>query len=806
MESIENAVKNPVKRKVRRIILRALIIIFIIALLPVLLVQIPAVQTAVVNKISRSISEKLDVDLKIESVSLSLFSNKVSLHGIFVEDPLKDTLLYVGRLRANVTQLPLFGKQLKVGHIELSDGIFSLTSNADGVNITQILQRIKKKTAEKDSATGNTFAMTTTSLSMTNFRYNMSLHGAETPETYPEGIIYKNMSVAGISIEADRIMLNRDTISFRVKQLSLNERSGFILQNLSVDTGYVYFGKGVELKNVNIEDPYSTVKMKRFSMMYNGKEEFKDFVNKVVLSGDFHDSQVAFKTIGYFAPVLGHIPLTAKVNGWVFGPVANLKSNNLHVEAMHGTSLDGRFSITGLPDIESTIIYADLHHLSTVRTDVVTALSGITGKNFETVNNSFSEINNLNFSGTFTGLVNDFVANGKLSGDFGSIVMDLLFKMHPDKLTSFTGSLAATHLNLKSILKSELFETADFNFMLDGRLQNNRPSNISGNGVIFSLGMNGYNYENIKLSGKLKDKEFDGNVDSPDQNVNFTFDGKINLDGTHDDPTPVFDFKAEVKHIDLAKLNINKRDSISQFSGKINANFKASGIFDYTGELAIVDGKYKDRLGNITLGDITLSSVNKAGKDSIQLKSDFVDINYAGKDDLDGFLLKLKTLLLIHMPALDSGDTAENLPDTVDPNKPYSLKITSKKSRGVSRIFLPGLSIAENTKLNVDAGNNLKIKLESDRIAFNEHCVENFTLTTKTENDSLHANIQADLAQIAGLRLQNLNVSNAIHNNQINSHIAFSDTASRQSAGKLNISARLADKDSAELASINIHQ
>jgi hypothetical protein len=779
-----------------------LLILFIVALLPVVLVQIPAVQTAVVNKVTKSLSEKLDVDLKVESVSLSIFSNKVSLHGIYVEDPLKDTLLYVGRLRASLTQLPLFGRQLKVGHLELSDGIFSLVSDSVGVNITQVLSRIKKKTEVKDSTKASPFTMSTTSFTMKNFRYNMSLLGAETMETNPEGIIYKNMSVSGIYIEADRIDLKKDTISFRLKKLALNERSGFSLKGLSVDTGYVYFGNGIELKNLELEDDYSIVKMKHFSMAYNGKEEFKDFVNKVVLTGDFYDSEIAFKTIGFFAPVLGHIPLKAKVNGLVFGPVANIKSNNLHVESMQGTALDGRFSITGLPDIESTIIYADLHRLTTVRNDVITALSGITGKNFDAVNNTFSEINKLDFSGTFTGLVNDFVANGRLSGDFGSIGMDLLFKMYSDQSTSFTGSLAATELNLNTILKSDFFGMSDFNFMLDGRLQNNRATDISGEGVIFSLGMNGYNYENIKLSGRLKDKEFDGNIDSPDANVNFAFDGKINLDGTKDDPTPVFDFKAELKHVDLSKLNFNKRDSISQFSGKINANFKASGIFDYMGELSIVNGKYRDNIGDINLGNITLTSSNKAGKDTLSLKSDFVNVDYSGQDDLNGFISKLKDLFdrYLHVFNSDpSGTVAEQ-------NNLYRLEVLIKKSRGVSRIFMPDLFIAENTKLNIDAGDSLKIKLVSDKISLGENYIDKLVFDGKTSGDSLLANLNADFAKIAGLGLQKLSATNSIHNKLLKSRIAFSDTAVRQSSGDVNISTRFADNDSVQFAEIDIHK
>ena len=115
MENTGRIRKVPVKRRWRRILLRSLSILFVLALSPVVLVQIPAIQTAVVHKVTESLSQKLGVEIKVESVGLSLFSGKVSLRGIYVEDPLKDTLLYVGRLRAGVTQLPLFGKQLAVG-------------------------------------------------------------------------------------------------------------------------------------------------------------------------------------------------------------------------------------------------------------------------------------------------------------------------------------------------------------------------------------------------------------------------------------------------------------------------------------------------------------------------------------------------------------------------------------------------------------------------------------------------------------------------------------------------------------------
>ena len=107
-----------------------------------LLLEIPQVQNFVVQKATAVISHRLGTTVSIDRVDLGLFS-KVRVEGFYVEDYARDTLFYVGRLDAYVTNLGLLGGGVELGHGTLSDVKLYLRQMPDGdMNIRQIVSRI----------------------------------------------------------------------------------------------------------------------------------------------------------------------------------------------------------------------------------------------------------------------------------------------------------------------------------------------------------------------------------------------------------------------------------------------------------------------------------------------------------------------------------------------------------------------------------------------------------------------------------------------------------------------------------------
>ncbi|MDR3247070.1 MAG: hypothetical protein LBT50_11655, partial [Prevotellaceae bacterium] len=209
---------KPKQNRWKRIVPLICIILLIILILPPIIISIPAVQTFTVGQISNRLSKQLKTEISIKSVNISLI-NRVRLNGIYVEDINKDTLLYVAHLDANIGNLPLNGKPLTLSKIKLTDGIFRLKSDSTGTNITNIIKNLKNPEIDKEEkkdTVANQMRINVKALELKNFRYTMYLNDAPAEDEQPDGIIYKNMSVSNINLDADRIAIKNDSLTFRV--------------------------------------------------------------------------------------------------------------------------------------------------------------------------------------------------------------------------------------------------------------------------------------------------------------------------------------------------------------------------------------------------------------------------------------------------------------------------------------------------------------------------------------------------------------------------------------------------------------
>ncbi|MDR1584224.1 MAG: translocation/assembly module TamB [Prevotellaceae bacterium] len=773
---------KPKKKKWKRLISRILIILLIILILPPMIVSVPFVQTTIVGQISDKLSKQLQTVINVESVNISFF-NRLRINGIYVEDLNKDTLMYVSRLDAVIGNLPLNGRPLTLNKLRLSNGIFCLRSDSTGTNITKIIKKLKNQDENENDIDENedeslediivnTFRVRTKSLELSNFRYIMHLDEAPTEEEQPKGIIYKNMSISNINLDADRITIKNDSLTFRVNGFSFKERSGLNMQQLTADTGIIHFGKEITLREFRIIDDLSNVRMKKLSLLYNGGKDFSDFVNKVNFVVDIYDSYIDFGTLGYFAPALNQISMTANFNGQITGHVADLRSDNFNLETLENTHIDGRFSIFGLPDIENTMIFVDLKHLDTHPKDITTIVESITNKKFA-AEKTLKEFGNIHFNGTYTGLVNDFVSYGYLESNLGVLEVDILFKNQANS-TKFTGELATTDFNVGQLIHSPLIGQAGFNIVVNGAILNGK-NDIFGKGNVSLLEFNDYKYQNIELEGRLVNQSFDGKVKVSEPNLDLSFNGNIDLAG--DEGIPIFKFDANLKHTDLVKLNFNKRDSVSIINNaNISANFMASSILNYVGELIIDSLLYADNHGNIDLGKVKLSSYNSENRNFLELKSGFIDAEYFGPNDLESFVEQLQYIIQSHVPEL----FPKTKLNPVKPDVNYNFNMQIKDAKNIARIIIPSLHIEKGSILNAEIDTNSKINIEltSGKISYDNNQISDLKLLCNNNFDSLAINLSGNLITPL-VAINNFNLNNSVFHDKILTHFLFTDTINK---------------------------
>lgn len=88
-------------------------------------IQLPPVQTWLVSQVTGRLSKTLHTTISVRHVDFSLF-NKMILEGTLVEDARKDTLLYAGAVKVNITDWWFFRDKAELQYISLEDATVKL--------------------------------------------------------------------------------------------------------------------------------------------------------------------------------------------------------------------------------------------------------------------------------------------------------------------------------------------------------------------------------------------------------------------------------------------------------------------------------------------------------------------------------------------------------------------------------------------------------------------------------------------------------------------------------------------------------
>jgi hypothetical protein len=90
-----------------------------------LLIQLPPVQTWLVGQVTGKLSKNLHTTIRVQHVDFSLF-NKMILEGTLVEDQHRDTILYAGAVKVNITDWFFFKDKAELQYIGIEDATIKL--------------------------------------------------------------------------------------------------------------------------------------------------------------------------------------------------------------------------------------------------------------------------------------------------------------------------------------------------------------------------------------------------------------------------------------------------------------------------------------------------------------------------------------------------------------------------------------------------------------------------------------------------------------------------------------------------------
>lgn len=756
-----------------------------------ILLQIDVVQNFVVDRASKFLSQKAGVEVSIGGVELDFFS-KAILQEVYVGDNRGDTMIYVKDLSVNIDGINFFTGQISLGSVTLSQGDCFLYRDSSGMmNIQRFFAALRSKDPKPSTMD---FKLTAKELNLVDFHFKM-LYSDAKPQSH--GVNYQDMDVSEIYLQARHIdVLNYDA-KLAIELLTCREKSGFYLKHLKSKTVRVN-EKGLCFGDLSLLTTRSDVQCPRLDMLYDSWYAYLDFIHKVTFDVEIAPSRVAYSTIASFTSRPTDIKSSLELSGWMKGTIADMRGQI--VQGHTGkTELDATFSITGLPNIKNTHFDIEISSLRTVSGDVQDIFADITGGSLGAVAAILDRSGDISLSGNFKGFLSDFQTNAALSTNAGTILGQLQLVSTPQSKEQpwkvrFIGQTSTIGFDAGKALGVRRLGSVVFDAGVDAVIDQS-GMNLNTKANLSRAVWDGMGFSDVIMDGNFSGHKFTGAVESQDQNLNFSTRGEFDFSGKE----PNYNFELDLRKANLVALRINKRDSVSTLSAKLQAHASGTNLDNANGWALIDSILYINHIDTVRTGAVNMVSVNTPDSKVFRLSSDFADIELVGRNSYDDMFKYLAKTLSRYIPSIKKagGDLPQLMAENgassqanksglemlggsaEQDNGYYMLRLDVKRANNVAAIFLPGLRVARGTNLIFYFNpylDQFNLNLSSNFIEMQNILVENIALNSRNHQDSVSVFMTTDYLGVGSLDLPNFSIIGGIKNNVISLGAKFKDS------------------------------
>ncbi|WP_112379121.1 translocation/assembly module TamB domain-containing protein [Flagellimonas maritima] len=548
----------------------------------------PVVQTKLAKSATDSLNEKYGTNIQIDRLSLSLFNLNTGLKGIYVEDYKKDTLFYIQKLSTSILNLRnMVDGVLRFGDIEV-DGLFFNLKTYKGDNDTNLDVFVAKLDDGKPRAPGTPpFFMSSDEIKISGGKFKLSDENLKKEET---------LNFSELEINATDFQILGPEVTLSIENLALQSNRGIRINDFSTD--FKYTKQQMRFDSLRIKTVESNLKG---DLVFNyNREDFADFANQVNIVADFKESSVALNEINTLYDEFGtdkEVVFSANIRG----VLNRLQFKELFLQS-ENTGIRGDFQFDNLFSQEAPFIMrADIGNITSSYYQLRSILPNIIGKNIPSTIQKLGEFT-IRGDAEITETSLDVQIN--LNTAIGSSYTDLqMTNIQTVDNASYRGFISLIDFDLGNFVQYGQLGLATLDVNVEGKGFIAEYLNTEVIGEVYKLEFNNYEYNDLKVSGVLKEKLFDGSLVSKDENFQFDFKGLADFGENSNN----FNFIASVDYADLKKLNFIN-DSVSVFKGDLNMDIEGSTLDNTTGQIRFSNTAYQNINQTYYFDDFVISS------------------------------------------------------------------------------------------------------------------------------------------------------------------------------------------------------
>jgi hypothetical protein len=677
-------------------------------------------------------TDELDIaKMKFKLDELLLENTKVRVVQFFAPPPSQDTaeatLPYIGfnNLAIKNTELTYISIQdtidtrARIGHFAIGSSEVDLSSqniNIESISLLQSDIRLQMPAPTvADTSTGKSGADSAIAFNWPQWQIelddllmdenNITFTQGSKPAPYGQ-FSPSHIGLSNLHIELKKVFLKNKQAGLQLEHLALSERSGFTLQKLALE--FLADNQTINVKNLHLATAHSEMNA-QLSLAFPSIDSLIAHPQKHARFGvAFGQTSLSIKDAYYFADSLRYDSLLQNtedyplhLSGSASGSYSNIAINNFKANWLSGTLLMLNGKVTDIQDSTRLSVNFDELNLNTTANDLGLLLQR---KNPEESLPAYVKLQS-NIKGNARKIVTRLdlsTSDGYVN--FDGTLLNLL------QTPSYKGTLKADTLKVGKFAQNPSLQPVSLTLDFDGR--GNTLNNLVANARINfrQLLYNDYNYQNLKLTASVKEKNAQADISFTDENLDFD----LNLEALLDTLNTTANLSLNLRGADLKDLNLQPNPM--KVAANVNASFNGNAD-DFSSKLTVKKGIVVLQDQSYRLDSVFASLTNAPNRTDLRVNSEIISGSLKGNTSLQNLLSSLQS----YQKQMMSSDST--LADTAYKNLDMSANFIVVNSPIISEVFLPELERLDTVRLSMafkPSADILKINLNAPGIDYGE--------------------------------------------------------------------------------------
>jgi hypothetical protein len=753
------------------------------------------VQTWLVNRFLARVEKKYEGRLTVGKV-LIRWPHRLEFDDLLILDPLNDTLFYSPSIRLSVNKLDLDRNHLNFGRVVIENPVIQLRQLPSGQMNYELLLEAMKSTDSTGSSKPFSLAANQFILRKGAFQYRKfgSLNK-------PGMVNWDDLFLKDIEIAIKHFELDGSTVNAGIDLISFTEQSGFALNKLTADL--VIDSTGIHTRNMVLLTGNSRIESARAQAtdIWNQQVSMDKIRLDVVLGRNTYLSPVDFNLL---SGINTGLTTPFEISGLFNGSPTNARLLNASLNWPNLFSFEGDLLYDFPGNVSETFIDLKTRSLvlqvsklfENVLSGQIPGFDLSANPALKNLNTYLRNLDSVEYSGVFTGTIENFLATGNWNVDGSEFSTNLqVNKNSPVKGYNFKGSVSAADFNPDVWIKKPTgISGVEFNVNVDGTWDGNKEVTALLIGRINQFALNGYIFQDLQIDGRATGKKFTGSLILKDPSADLDLSGSFDFGQAK----PVLDFNLLINHADLYALSLVKNDTVALLKVDMHGSFTGKEIDDMDGEIKVRNSSYTNSRGILPITEMTLSSIPELGHRKIIFASDYVDARLVGNVHLDDLTAQVQSLLARFIPAL-----TKTQPIRADHLNDFAFNIQIKNSSPVTRVLFPGFQCKDNTRLGgsyTAVDQTISIEGISPQFVTAGGQFTGFDMRIESSGDSLILvgtvnKIQLDRNTV----FEKINLGASLSENQMNAVLNWNTNGTTGPRGRIGCAGLMSQKEDGKL-------